>query len=424
MTRATTSKLAPGEHTAERSTPRQLADGTYRMTWTLVHRDGRKVRKDSYGATKGETRRKAKRKAEELLRTGGGIWSLSDPLANYIEKVARPAIEKAALEDLSRERYEAALRFLLGDCKKCKKAGRRHVHGFNQHTIGSGTTPRALEETFTEIAQRHGISTAKSCRTVWNKYIAKRLIFDGVMDFNPVKGERLTDLTGVVKPERKRGGRALTREEYELALTWLLDADPGEWLISHKKHGWIWRPEVQIATFFAGIDMTLLQMATGLRQGEGRLVDWTMAQVSDDGVMSIDVPEHVAKGNHPRVVLILNQRVTERLLERRDTQNGEGLIVGAPMDTTKIWHRMRCGEVCRKLYVRMAKETGIELFENQRSHIWRTTLRSFYVGQVSEAVLNSQFGHSTEVANLYYTDASDLGGLAQAAKLLDDDGGE
>lgn len=144
-----------------------------------------------------------------------------------------------------------------------------------------------------------------------------------------------------------------------------------------------------------------------------------MAHVSGNGVLSINVPERVAKGGHPRVVLVLDQRVAERLLKRRDEQGGEGFIVGAPMDPLKPWHRQRCGQVCRKLYMRMAKATGIALFEEQRSHLWRTTLRSFFVGQVSEAVLNSQFGHSTEVANLYYTDASDLNGLAQAAKLVD-----
>ncbi|NKY96780.1 hypothetical protein [Nocardiopsis alborubida] len=421
MTRATTSKLAPGEHTAERSTPRQLADGTYRMTWTLVHRDGRKVRKDSYGATKGETRRKAKRKAEELLRTGGGAWRLSDQLSDYIDKVTRPALQKAKLADLSREKYEEGLRFLLGDCAKCKSKGKRHQHGFNRHTIGSGTAPRALEETFTEIAQLHSLSTAKSCRTVWNKYIAKRLVLDGMMDFNPVKDARLTDLTGVERPQRKRGGRALMRQEYELTLQWLLDADPTDWPVSHKTNGWIWRPELQVSTFLTSIDMTLLQATTGLRQSEGRLVDWSMAHVSGNGVLSIDVPEHVAKGGHPRVVLVLDQRVAERLLKRRDEQGGEGFIVGAPMDPLKPWHRQRCGQECRELYMRMAKATGIALFEEQRSHLWRTTLRSFFVGQVSEAVLNSQFGHSTEVANLYYTDASDLNGLAQAAKLVDDE---
>jgi integrase len=245
------------------------------------------------------------------------------------------------------------------------------------------------------------------------------LIFDGVMDFNPVMGERLSDLTGVEKPERTRGGGALTRKEYDLTLQWLLEADPTDWPVSHKKYGWIWRPDVQVDTFLAGIDMTLLQMTTGLRQSEARFVDWSMVHISPDGVMSIDVPKHVAKGGHPRVVLVLDQRVAERLLKRRDEQHSKGFIVGAPMDTLKPWHRMRCGQVCKDLYLRIAQHTKIELFEEHRSHIWRTTLRSFYVGRVSEAVLNSQFGHSTEVANLYYTDASDLGGLAQAADLVD-----
>lgn len=423
MARATTSKLAPGEHTVERSTPQLRPDGTYRLSWTIAYRDGRTQRKDTFAATKGEVRRKAKHKAQELLRTNGGAWRLADPLSDYIEQVTRPALEKARLADLTREQYEASVRLLLGECRKCKREGRRHQYGFNRHTIGSGTSPRALEQTFTEIAQLHGISRAKSCRTVWNKYIAKRLVFDGMMEFNPVMNIRLTDLTGVEKPERKRGGRALSRDEYDRAMDWLLAADPTDWPISHKKHGWIWRPDVQIETFRSGIDMMLLQMTTGLRQSEARFVEWSMLSVSPAGVVSIDVPKHVAKGGHPRVVLVLDQRVAERLLRRQRSRGGEGYIVGAPMDDAKPWNRMRCGEVGRKLFVRMAEETKIELFEEQRSHIWRTTLRSFYVGKVPERVLNSQFGHSTEVANLYYTDASDLSGLVSAAQLIEDDNG-
>lgn len=133
--------------------------------------------------------------------------------------------------------------------------------------------------------------------------------------------------------------------------------------------------------------------------------------------MHIDVPKHVAKAGHPRVVLVLDQRMAKHLLARRDAQDGAGFIVGAPMDTAKPWNRMRSGEATRKLYTRMAKALEIETFEHQRSHVWRTTLRSFYIGNVPEPVLNSQFGHSSEVANLYYTDASDLSGLAAAADL-------
>lgn len=383
----------------------------------MVYLDGRKARKDTFAATKGEVRRKAKRKFEEELRTGGSVWRLSDPFSRYIDEVSRPALAKAKLEDGTQERYATALRHLLGECKKCKQAGKRHEFGLNRHTLGSGMRPRALEDLFTEIAEHHGIAATKSCRTVWNKYVAKRLIFDGLMDANPVMGQRLSDLTGVQTPPRKRGGKALARKDYNRALQWLLNVDPSDWLISHKKGGWIWRPEVQLAAFYSGIDITLLQMTTGLRQSEARQVDWSMAHVSDEGVMSIDVPKTVAKSGHPRIVLVLDQRVATRLLRRRDEQMGKGLIVGAPMDTGKVWNRMRCGEVCRKLYVRMAEATRIELFEVERSHMWRTTLRAFYVGKVPEAVLNSQFGHSTEVANLYYTDASDLQGLASAAKL-------
>lgn len=385
------------------------------MAFTVRLRDGRRLRFEVTAASKGECRRRGKRKAEEVLATDDSDWQLSQPLADYVDKVARPAIEKANLGDLTRERYESSIRFLLGDCRNCKRQGKKHVHGFRQHTIGSGTTARAIEQTFTEIAKTHGLSTAKSCRTVWNKYIAKHLVLDGLMRSNPVVGQRLTDLTGVEKPPRSRGGRALTRAEYDKALEWLLAADPSDWLVSHKKHGWIWEPEVQIATHQTAIDFTLLQMTTGLRQSEARLADWTLAGKNASGMMSISVPEHVAKGGIPRVVLVLDNQVSERLDVRRKAQRGEGAIVGAPMDTMKVWNRMRCGEVTKKLYLRMAEELGIDLFKDQRSHVWRTTLRSFYVGLVPEAVLNSQFGHSTEIANLYYTDSSDLSLLADAS---------
>lgn len=417
MAKAVAGKLAPGEHTAESAIPRKRQQGGYRVSWTLVYRDGRKVRKNTFAPTKGEARRRAKETAEEELATNGGAWQLSDPLSKYIAEVAEPAIAKAKLGEYSQERYAGGLRFLLGDCRTCKRAHRVHEHGFRRHTIGSGTSPRALEATFTEIAQLHGLSTAKSCRTVWNKYIAKHLIFDGLIKSNPVLGIRLTDLTGVERPERTRGGRALTRDEYERTLNWLLAADASSWPISHKKGGWIWEPEVQVATYQSAIDIALLQMTTGLRQSEARFVDWSMAHVGKDGVMHIDVPKHVAKAGHPRVVLVLDQRVAEHLQARREVQEGAGYIVGAPMDTMKPWNRMRCGEATRKLYDRMAEALKIEIFETQRSHLWRTTLRSFYIGKVPEPVLNSQFGHSSEVANLYYTDASDLSGLAAAAEL-------
>lgn len=156
-------------------------------------------------------------------------------------------------------------------------------------------------------------------------------------------------------------------------------------------------------------------MTTGLRQSEARGVEWPMCQTSSGGVMSINVPEHVAKGGHPRVVLVLDQRAVKHVDQRRQKQDGEGFIVGTPTDPMKIWYRSSCVAAVRKLYQRMAEETGIELLADERSHLWRTTLRSFYEGRVPEAVLNSQFGHSTEVAQLYYTDASDLSGLAGAA---------
>lgn len=40
----------------------------------------------------------------------------------------------------------------------------------------------------------------------------------------------------------------------------------------------------------------------------------------------------------------------------------------------------------------------MEVMVNERSHMWRTTLRSHYENKAQAAVLNSQFGHSERTA--------------------------
>ena len=203
--------------------------------------------------------------------------------------------------------------------------------------------------------------------------------------------------------------------DYEALLTWLLDLDPAS-LVSprsppHRRH-------LTIAKWRNAIDLSLLQMATGLRQTEGRRLDWPLVQVDDQGVMSIAIPEDVAKTRDARVVLVLEPRVAERILERCERAGGEGYVIGTPSDPTKIWHRSTCVAAVAALYKQAATELGIDvLLLTERSHVWRTTLRTLYQGKAPDAVLNSQFGHSQEIADKHYTDYRRLDDLADAAGL-------
>jgi hypothetical protein len=249
---------------------------------------------------------------------------------------------------------------------------------------------------------------------VLNTYVITPLITDDLIPRNPIAGLNLTHPPGTKKSERTRGGRSMDHTDYEALLTWLLDLDPAS-LVSPRSPPH--RRDLTVAKWRNAIDLSLLQMATGLRQTEGRRVTWPMIQVDAQGVMSIEIPEHIAKTKDARVVLVLEPRVAKRILERRERANNRGYVIGAPSDPTKIWHRSNCGAAVAELYDRAAAELGIDVLLTERSHVWRTTLRNFYQGQAPETVLNAQFGHSQQIAEKHYTDYRRLDDLADAAGL-------
>lgn len=407
--RATTSKLAEGEDTIDRSIPTKQLDGRWRLQWTMAMPDGRRHRGDNVGATKGEVRRRAKAKAEELRRSGGGSWKGTDRLTDYVDAVTKPAMAKADLAELTRGRYALALRWLVGDCTQ-----HQHRHSLKKHTIRSGVRYEPLEALLTEIAQTHGLETARQCRTVVTKYVINRLVRSELVSGNPIAGIPIEELTGVKRGPRVRGGKALTPHQIETVLGHLLELDPSDGV--ERRQG-RWSLETLIAKRRNAIDQMLLQLATGLRSSEANGIDWSMVEVDDQGVMSIQVTKEVAKGGRPRAVLVLQPRVARRLLERRNRTKGRGYVIGSPADPAKVWEARNRNKAAEVLYRQLAEELDIEVMIEERSHLWRTTLRTYYDGQAPNAVLNAQFGHTQEVADRHYTDPSDLSALASAAGL-------
>jgi integrase len=213
--------------------------------------------------------------------------------------------------------------------------------------------------------------------------------------------------------ERPRGGKAITPPQMEAVLDHLLKVDAAEGVIKRQGR---WPLEALISKRRNAIDQLLLQLATGLRSTEANLIDWTDVSV-DGGVMSIRVRKDVAKGGVPRVVLVLVPQVAERLLERRNRTMGKGYVIASPADPGKVWEARNRNKAAAALYQELAEALGIDMMISERSHTWRTTLRSLYDGKAPAAILNSQFGHSEKTAQKHYTDPSDLSGLARAAGL-------
>lgn len=417
MAGASRTRLAPGENSISRAKPKKNDDGSYRLQWSVALYDGRTLRRSTQGPTVSEVRRKANKVAEDLLKTGGGHWKHDARLTTYIDEVTKPALKRANLRPLTRDSYESALKMLLGDCAKCADRRDRHRYGLKQYTIGAGIRPAPLKNLLVEIAQRHGLEKVHTCRTVLNSYLITHLITDELIVGNPIAGLKVTHQSGVERAERSRGGRSMDRTEYEAFLTWLLGLDPTELVPTLKKRGWAHSREARVAKWRNAIDLSLLQMATGLRQTEARRLEWPLVHVDGTGVVSIDIPKDIAKTKEARVVLVLEPRVATRILERREQANHDGYVVGSPSDPTKMWNRSSCVAAVADLYKKAAAELNNEVLLTERSHVWRTTLRTFYSGQAPAAVLNSQFGHSQEVADKHYTDYRKLDDLAEAARL-------
>lgn len=412
-TRATTAKLTPGEDTIMRSTATTLTNGTVSIKWSYRPLDGsRTIRSTSRGKTIGQARLRAREKVAELeAAAAGSVWKPTSNLSDYIEEVSKPAIEKAGLAELSLTRYELAMKLLLGDCEE-----HNHKHSLIRHTITSGTRFKALEALLEEIATLHGRETARQARTVLTKYVLTRLTRDEMINGNPIAGVSLDELTGTRKGERTRGGKALTLIEYQSVMDYLLELDPADGIVRRQGR---WSLEHLVAKRRNTIDQALLQAATGLRSTESNLIAWDRhVHTESDGTMHVKVTKDVAKGGIPRVALVLDNRVAQRMQERRaraasDTEH----VIGAPSDATKLWDRDNRNRAARSLYLEIHEKVGVQVLEKERSHVWRTTLHTLYGGEsVPAAVLDSQFGNSEKIRAKHYTDASDLSALKNAVE--------
>jgi integrase len=390
MTRASTTRLAPGEHSIDRVTPRKRPDGVWVLDWSVRLHDGKRLDKRTQGSTKGQVRARAKAKAADLLATGNSSWSRTSLITDYIDQVSKPAIDSARLRPGSAARYHLVLGHLRTELKG--------------YSIGDAVKFRTLERALMSIGAGHGAQTAKQARTVLSKYVLQQLIRDQVIDHSPISGMSI-DLGTVKKSAKPAGGRALTRDEYNTVLEWFLDLDPAE---GSARRSVTKRRNVR--------DLTLIQAATGLRIGEVRTLEWSEVSVDDQGQMSLTVTAEKSKTHKSRTVPVLDDRVAEVVLTRKNTVGGR-YVVGAPTDPNREWDKMNCQRAVAALYQECAAATGVTLLATSRSHLWRATLNSLML-DLPEVVRAAYFGHDAEVNRSSYTDVTDTSAMVTAARKL------
>jgi integrase len=410
--RAATTRLELGHHSIDRATPRRRGD-VWLLDWSIRLHDGRLMPKRSQGATKGQVRQRAKAAADELLASGGGAWKTTSSLSEYLQQVSKPAIENAQLRANSRARYFTVLGQLAGGCTE-----HSHAHSLKGHSISSGTRFRALEACLQEIAELHGAESAKQARTVLSKYVLQQLIRDEVINGNPLSGMSI-DLKSNAKPNTvERGGQALTRDQYNAVLEYLIELDPADGQNQPRRGRW--SLEDKIAKRRNVIDLTLLQAATGLRVSEANALIWKRhVETDDNGVIHVTVTKDISKTHRERRVPVLDDRVAQRLLTRQnDVLSQATHVIGSPADSTIEWDRRNCGGEVADLYVELAEALDIQLLRTARTHVWRATLNSMLLEEVPEVIRAAFFGHDAAVNRASYTDLTDTSTMVAAARRL------
>ena len=403
--RASTSKLEPGQHTIDRAIPFKTPAG-WGIQWSVRLTDGRVVRRKSMAGTAGAARARARQKAEDLLITDGvveGPWKRSSKLSKFIDKVAVSAIAEADLRSSTRYRYTGVIVILLGRCE-----GHAHKHSLSDHTIATGIKYLPMEDCLREIAEIHGRVTARVARTVLGAYICTPLRQRGLIEFNPLAGQRLPFIKKTKDEAAKAASRrALTVAEQLAVIDWLLALDPAAGVARRS-----------VAKRERVITLTLLQASTGLRVSEAASLRWEDV-VDDGGELYVPVYADLAKTHRARNVGVLHPGVRDYLKARRAAAGSlEEFIVGGPADPAKQWSQSDRAHACAAFYKEMRDVLGIDVFDTERTHVWRSAINNLTKEEVAVAVRADFLGHDPETNKASYTRPGDTSTMIAAYRRI------
>lgn len=390
--------LKPGEHMAGQTKPERQANGSYFGRFSVRLMDGKTVRLKVTAPTVGEWKSRAVAAAEEAIRSAGteGAWKPTSQMSQYIEKVSVPAVRASALRERSKVKYEHLLN-ILGE-------------EFRGYAIHDAVRFRRLETVLKNVAREHGTESARNTRNVLSKWVLQQLIRDEVINANPLAGMAI-DLGREKKTGKAEGGKALTADEYERALGYLLSVNVED--VEAPRRGRFTTAD-RVEHRRTTVELTLLQAVTGFRIGEA--LGLRVCEVEDDGkTMTVTVPAERSKTHRGRTVPMLDARVAERIRERLKAAGGRDLLFPAPAVPDSKWDQSNAQKAVKKLLREVSEACVIPLLAEVSSHVWRATLntRAMNAGVPAE-VRAAYFGHDAEINKTAYTDVRDTSGLVEA----------
>lgn len=413
----TTVPLNPGETTIDRVQAVPFR-GKWAIFWRICFPDGTAKDQRTQGNTKGEARRRAKLKAQELFDNfkqahSQSAWKMTDSLADYMDAVTLPAISSSRLSESTRRRYNLSYRLLLNRCndKDC-----HHEYSLAPLSISDFQTKRLVKDCLEEIARLHGVKNVKHCKIVLSKYVVSQLDTDDLLRRDPTYKLDL-DLSQAKMPAIQRGGQALTLDEYQRAVDYLLAQDPNE--APEPKRG-RWTHEQRISERATLLDLVLTQAATGMRTSEVATATGDTVSIEPDGTVVFHLAAERVKTRKGRPVPVMLPEVSERLTARLKALPAPNApLFPAPADPTSQWETRNRNRKLEAIYRELARELDIEMFTTERGHSWRTTLNSLLADDLPEDVRIRVLGHTAEVNRHHYTAVSSTEAVvAKASKAL------
>lgn len=392
-------KLQPGENTIKQVKATNFRKGKA-IRWRGRDYTGRVHDKRTQGKDVGECRARALTQWEKILAESAAVtadssWTLDDSITEFIDEVIIPAVEGADTKPRTQARYLEVLHL--------------YRHYTDGRSMRSLTTAAAIKAVVKTIADKHGPESARQARSVVSAYVIQQQIEYGLLDRNPIHGVSMPFTRA-----KKEHVAIPTVDEWKTLLRFILheeDANapmPGQNSPQAKKLS-------ARARHARVMELTVLQMATGLRISEALTLTWENVEIDADGTAWITVTAELAKTGKARRVPVLVPEVSAALAR---AHAGTGLVIPAPTDTSKAWERGGATKAVRHYYTGLADTQGFEFLRKNRSHVWRKVLTTAMAGILPPHLISAYFGHTPEVSGASYTDAVSVKPVIETSKLV------
>lgn len=391
-------KLEPGEDTIKSVTPRKTETG-YELRWRVRDFEGRIHAKRTQARTVGEARRRAFEKAEQIKRatSDATTWTLADSITDFIDREVEPAIKEKKLSKASRARYLEVMAHY-----------RRYTRGMS---ISAATSASSLIRTLKDISHEIGPETARQTRSVVSNYLFGQLIIHQLTPSNPIRGMSFDFL----KSENKEGKYYPSQEEWQAFLDYVLTDNPDTPMPGKEKMPQAHKREAK-ARHARIIQLTELQLATGLRASEARQIIWKDIEQDDHGTVWVTVRPEISKTKIGRTIPVLVPEVGKRLLARKSED--EELVIPQP-NSRRPWDKASVHRAVRDYYEGVASTSEeLAFLKKIRSHAWRGALNTITAPHLRPDIRAAYFGHTEKVNARAYTDHVNVRPMMEAVEVL------